>query len=134
MAKDNDTKLKFIELRSKGLSYDKISKQLHVSKSTLIQWSKEFELDIKNLRNIELESLREKFMLNKEKKLEFTREVFDKLMDNLKSRNLDEIPSEKLVNMIMNLMDKLENEEKVIFVEKDSKIDFDLFEIKSWTG
>ncbi len=134
MAKDNDTILKFIELRAKGLSYDKIAKELNVSKSTLIHWSKEFELEIINLRNIEYEALREKFMLNKEKKLEFSREIFDKLMDNLKSRNLDEIPSEKLVNIVMNLMDKLENEEKIIFVEKDSKIDFDFLEIKSWSG
>ena len=65
MAKDNETKDKFIEMRAKGLSYDKISKQLKVAKSTLISWSKEFELEIKNFRNIEPEALNEKFMLSK---------------------------------------------------------------------
>jgi hypothetical protein len=57
MAKDDD---KFIELTAMGLSYDKISKQLKVSKSTLIEWSKVFEPGIRHLRNIKLEPLREK--------------------------------------------------------------------------
>jgi transposase len=52
MAKDYD---KFIELTAMGLSYDKISKQLKVSKSTLIEWSKVFEPGIRHLRNIKLE-------------------------------------------------------------------------------
>ncbi len=57
MAKDYD---KFIELTAMGLSYDKISKQLKVSKSTLIEWSEVFNPGIRHLRNIELEPLREK--------------------------------------------------------------------------
>jgi hypothetical protein len=57
MAKDYD---KFIELTAMGLSYDKISKQLKVSKSTLIEWPKVFEPRIRHLRNIKLEPLREK--------------------------------------------------------------------------
>jgi len=134
MAKDFNTKEKFIDLRAMGLSYDKISKELKVSKSTLIEWSKEFELEIKNFRTIELEALREKFMLNKGKKLELSKEIFEKLMENLRSRNFDDIPSDKLVNLILNLLDKLENSGGIGFVEKDSKIDFDLLEIKSWSG
>jgi len=46
MAKDYD---KFIELTAMGLSYDKISKQLKVSKSTLIEWSKVFKPGIRSL-------------------------------------------------------------------------------------
>jgi len=134
MAKDNDTKLKFIELRAKGWSYDKIAKELNVSKSTLIQWSKEFELEIKNFRNIELESLREQFMLDKAKKLEFSREIFDKLIENLRSRNFDDIPSDKLVNLILSLLDKLENSGEINFVEEASTINLDFLGTKTWSG
>jgi len=38
--KDQQTKEKFIELRAKGLSFDKISRELRISKQTLINWSK----------------------------------------------------------------------------------------------
>jgi len=134
MAKDFDTKEKFIDLRAMGLSYDKISKELKVSKSTLIEWSKEFELEIKNFRTIELEALREKFMLNKGKKLELSKEIFEKLMENLRSRNFDDIPSDKLVNLILNLLDKLENSGGIGFVEKVNAINFDFLDTKTWSG
>lgn len=38
--KDQETKERFIELRAKGLSFDKISKELKVSKQILIDWSR----------------------------------------------------------------------------------------------
>jgi len=83
-----------------GLGVSKLRhlKQLKVSKSTLIEWFKVFELKIRDLRNMELEALREKFMLNKEKKLEIVKEIFNKLIENLRSRNYD-IPSDKLINI-----------------------------------
>ena len=116
------------------MSYDKIAKELNVSKSTLIHWSKEFELEIINLRNIEYEALREKFMLNKEKKLEFSREIFDKLIENLRSRNFDEIPSDKLINLILSLLDKLEYSGGIDFVEQANTINLDFLGTKTWSG
>lgn len=55
--KDNKTKQRFIEFRAAGCSFDNIAKQLNVAKSTLIDWSKEFEYEVANLKAIELESL-----------------------------------------------------------------------------
>jgi len=49
--KENEEKQKFIELRAEGLSYDKISKEIAVSKPTLMKWEKEFSQEIKELRN-----------------------------------------------------------------------------------
>ncbi len=48
--KDNETKNKFIELRAKGFSFAKISKELKTSKQTLVTWSKDLTLEIKNLK------------------------------------------------------------------------------------
>ena len=39
-------KQRFIEMRAKDISYDKISKELGVSKQTLINWSKNFNIEI----------------------------------------------------------------------------------------
>jgi len=52
-----ELKDQFIELRAKGLSYQKISRRLKVSKSTLANWSTELEGEIASLRAMELEAL-----------------------------------------------------------------------------
>jgi transposase len=49
MAKDTKTRERFMELRAKGHSFDKISEELKVSKPTLIQWRKDLEKQIAKL-------------------------------------------------------------------------------------
>ena len=46
----NKTQREFILLRADGISFDKIATQLKVSKATLIQWSKLFENEIKEIQ------------------------------------------------------------------------------------
>ena len=134
MAKEIEIKMKFIDLRAQGMSYDKIAKELNVSKVTLIQWSKQYEYEIQNLKIIELEALREKFLLSKEKQLEHTRELYDKLLENLRARNFDEVPLEKITNMLISLSDKLSDIEDVEFTEKDNNFELELYNTKTWTG
>jgi transposase-like protein len=44
--KDINLKEKFIQLRAKGFSFDKIAKEISTSKPTLLKWSEEFEGEI----------------------------------------------------------------------------------------
>jgi transcriptional regulator len=44
-----ESKQRFIELRAKGWSFDKIAKELDKAKQTLINWSKELQDEIANL-------------------------------------------------------------------------------------
>jgi orotate phosphoribosyltransferase-like protein len=55
--KDLAVKEQFVELRARGWSFDRIAKELKVSKQTLINWSRELVLEISNRRAIERESL-----------------------------------------------------------------------------
>jgi transposase len=48
------TKEQFIQLRAQGVSYSNISKKIGKSKQTLIDWGKELEEEIRNLKAIEL--------------------------------------------------------------------------------
>jgi len=57
--KDTETKTRFVELRAQGLSFAKIAEEIGVSKQSLIAWSKDLRLEIENLKQIELEALRE---------------------------------------------------------------------------
>lgn len=54
---DVEVQQKFIQLRSQGLTFDRIAKELNVCRGTLINWSRKFRFEIQNLRAIELESL-----------------------------------------------------------------------------
>jgi hypothetical protein len=110
-----------------------INRVLKVSKSTLIEWFKVFELEIRDLRNIELEALRKEFMLNKEKKLEIIKEIFNKLIENLRSRNYD-IPSDKLINIVISLLDRLENSNEIAFVAEEDIVKLDFSDTKTWYG
>jgi len=66
----NDKKNRFIELRGKGMSFDKISKEIGVSKPTLIKFNKELADKIEARKAIELEELQEKYFLSIRKKTE----------------------------------------------------------------
>jgi hypothetical protein len=59
---DLDTQKRFVLLRSKGQSYDRIAAELNVSKPTLIAWSRKYQFEIQNLKAIELEALGEKWL------------------------------------------------------------------------
>jgi len=74
-----EQKEKFIELRAKGYSFDKIAKELGRAKQTLIDWSKELEEEIANLKALELEALYEKYYLHKENRLQTFGELLGKI-------------------------------------------------------
>jgi len=101
--KDIDTKERFILLRAQGRSFKSIAEQLKVSKQTLINWSKEFESEISNLRAIELEALQEKFYLSREKRIELFGERLQAMRDELGKRDLSEISTEKLLLLFTRL-------------------------------
>ena len=48
--KSEATKQKFIQLRAEGLSYAKISDQLHLSKATCSKWKSKFADEIATLQ------------------------------------------------------------------------------------
>lgn len=48
-------------LRVSGLSFDKISKEIGVSKPTLIKWSRKHSIEIQNLNCLEIDELRFEF-------------------------------------------------------------------------
>ena len=110
--KENEVKQKFVELRAEGLSYDKISKEIAVSKPTLMKWEKQFSQEIKELRFIQFETLKEKYLMTKEARVENYGELLTKAKEELKSRDLKDISSDKLLNMINDLENKFKEEFK----------------------
>jgi restriction endonuclease Mrr len=105
-----DTKKRFVELRAKGWSFDKIAKELGKAKQTLIDWSKELELEIANLKAIELESLYESYYLLKENRLQTFGEMLTKIKTEVQSRDLSDVPTDKLLDLLLKYNTQIKEE------------------------
>jgi transposase len=108
--KSQQTKQQFIELRAGNISFDKIAKKLNVSKSTLIAWAKECDLDIQNLRAITQETLNEQYKIGQQHRLEMWSEQLEAVRSELKKRGLGDIPTLKLIELLESLSEKLKKE------------------------
>lgn len=107
-----ETKEQFIELRAKGWSYDKIAKKLGKAKQTLIDWNKDFEYEISNLKSLELEALYDKYYLLKEGRIKMFGGMVQKLKEEAMNRDLSELPTDKLLDLLLKY-DNQVNEEVI---------------------
>jgi DNA-binding XRE family transcriptional regulator len=112
-----ETKEKFIELRAKGMSFDKIAKEIGKAKQTLIDWSKELQDEIANRKALELEALYEKYYLLKENRLQTFGDMLTKIKKEIEQRDLSDVPTDKLLDLLL----KYENQVKDEVVEPTYK-------------
>lgn len=98
---NHKTKEQFIQLRAQGVSYSNISKEIGKSKQTLIDWGKELEEEIRNLKAIELEAIYEKYFLLKEARLQSFGIITQRIRKEIESRDLSDIPTDKLLDMFL---------------------------------
>lgn len=119
--KDMETKMKFIQLRAEGLSFDKIAEELEVQKQTLINWSKDFAVEIANLKSIQIESLLEQFYMTKQARIRFFGNKLDMIAKELDNRDLDGIPTEKLFELLIKYAELLKKEEVLVKLKQEQK-------------
>ena len=107
MATDINKKEMFIQRRAEGWSYDKISKEIGVSKPTLIKWGK---ADVENIRkaakNIEeefLKDVRNQANVRKEKLIIIMNAAYKSLAEI----NYDALSEKELLSLIIRLEAKL---------------------------
>jgi hypothetical protein len=107
---DNETIQKFIELRSKGISFARIAEQLGVAKGTLINWSRRHQHLIQNLRSIEWEDFIDRTLASKQERLQALTEQLRRLEAQLAQRDLAQIPTPRLQSMAEQLRRRIERE------------------------
>ena len=107
---DSKTRERFIELRAKGLSFDKIAKDLGKAKQTLIDWSKDYQEEIANLKALELETLYEKYYLQKEARLKTFGEMLNKIKTEIETRDLSEVPTARLLDLLLRYDSQVKEE------------------------
>lgn len=134
MANTVKTKQQFIELRANNESLAKIAKKLKVSKTTLIAWSKEHELDIQNLRAVSYEALHERYKVGQQHRLEMWSEQLEAVRTELKTRGLGDVPTAKLIELLDTLSEKLKTEAyNVQFKSKPVIKPYKMFDIENST-
>ena len=133
--KTTEQKEKFVELRAKNLSFDKIAKKLNVSKPTLIEWSQELNQEIANLKTIELEALQEKYYMQKKQKIKLYGKQLEKIKEELEARlennELKDVKTEQLFKLFFEYMDRLEFER--VPVEFIAERSFEEMELDNFT-
>jgi len=105
-----ETKERFIEMRAKGYSFDRIAKELGKAKQTLIDWSKGLQDEIANRKALELEALYEKYYLLKENRLQTFGELLNKLKQEVMSRDLSNLPTDKLLDLFLKYNSQIREE------------------------
>jgi transposase len=123
-------KEQFVELRSQGTSFSSIAQRLNVSKSTLIEWSKERKEDIGNMRQIHLETLREKYRMGAERRMELFAKQLDAVEGELSKRDLTTIATERLFDILAKLGRELNATDAPLTlrkVNKELELDPDVF-------
>lgn len=109
----------FILLRADGLSYDKIALKLKATKSTLIQWSKLFEEDIKELQFHAMAELKETYTWNTKSKYETLLKQLNKIDDAILEAELTQTSIKDLFMIKQNLVYQLEGIEKKVSIKSN---------------
>ena len=112
----NTKQKQFIALRADGLSFDKIKEELSTSKSTLIQWSKLFQDEIKDLEFLAMQKLKEEFSNNQVEKYKQLLSHLKKFDDGIAKADFSEEKIKDLFTIRNNITYQLEQlEKKVIY-------------------
>ena len=122
-----ELKSEFVLLRAKGLPYAKIAGRLGVAKSTLANWNAGLEAEVASARAMELEALQAQFFLLKEGRIRLLGEQLRRLRDALAGRDLAEVPTEKVLELLLKYHAALKEE----FVETRPLSDRELARLRS---
>ena len=96
---DDATRDRFIELRARDWSFDRLVRELNVSKPTLLNWSRLFQSEIQNARAIHQEALREKHLPSPEARLQALGKHIELVEAELGKRDLSSLPTWRLVSL-----------------------------------
>lgn len=110
MAKSQAVREKFMELRARGMSYERISESINVSKTTLVKWGQQMEAQISELRGQELELMLERFRLTREYRVERFARMLDKIEVVVEKRELDTVQTDRLIRLYIRTMEAIRNE------------------------
>ena len=88
----------------------RIAERLGVAKSTLANWNAELEAEIASARAMELEALQAEYFVLKEGRIKLLGEQLLRLRGELANRDLREVPTDKLLELLLRYQAALKEE------------------------
>jgi len=114
MTKTAEEAEKFIELRAKGLSFDRIAEETGTSKPTLLKWNKLYGKELEQAQYFELQALLQQYGLMRKNRVEGVSILLQAVIEEMKKRagneSLSRLPTDKLFALYLSLEGRLEEE------------------------
>jgi len=114
MVKSIEQQARFIELRGKGMSFQKIAEEMGISKPTLIKWNGELLEQVKEAQYMEFEGLVEQYGLFRKERFEIYCKALNTALKEFQERaetgELKKVPTDKLLNIVEQLEKRLERD------------------------
>ena len=114
MAGNIEQQARFIELRGKGMSFQKIAEEMGVSKPTLIKWNGDLLEQVKEAQYMEFENLVEQYGLFRKERFEIYCKALNSALKEFQERaetgELKKVPTDKLLNIVEQLEKRLERD------------------------
>ena len=125
----------FIVLRDAGETYEAIAKKLKTSKATLIQWSKLFQEEIRELQFHSFIKIKEAHSWNQKKKYEMLLKQLDKIDEGILDADLSVATLKDLFTIKNSILSQVESMERNISVnasviKKDMLGDYEMLQMK----
>ncbi len=132
MSKTLEEVERFIELRARGLSFDKIAEETGTSKPTLLKWQAQYSEELTQAQYIELQNILSSFGVMRRNRVEVFSQLLGEGLKELKkrasSKEMQGIETDKLLSLVLTLQNTLEKElgrGKVSMVVEGSSFEFD---------
>jgi transposase len=90
---------RFVELRARGLSFDKIATEMGVSRRCLINWSRKLQFEIQNERALALEALQHDCIATPEERARFAGNQLQRVLHELQNRDLSRLSTSRLFSL-----------------------------------
>ncbi|MGD0172490.1 MAG: helix-turn-helix domain-containing protein [Halobacteriota archaeon] len=105
--KGEQTRQKFLELRAQGKSLRAIEIEIGTSRGTLAKWEQDYREELTNLKAIERDAMREKYLLTQQAQLDLFGTQFTRLNEELEKRDLSDVPTPKLFELVLKYSTRL---------------------------
>jgi len=108
-----EIKDRFVEMRASGMTLAKAADELGIARNTALNWETDLKERIEAQRAIHIEELQEKYLISKVKRIELFGERLLAINEELKKRDLSEVSTPKLFEMMIRCMKALDGEIEV---------------------
>jgi transcriptional regulator with XRE-family HTH domain len=110
MTKSAETMERFIGLRASGMTLAKAAQELGIAYNTAVNWEKNLKENVEVAKAFKMEELLEKYRMTKEKRIELFGERLLAIQEELAMRDLSDVPTPKLFEMMIRCSKTLEAE------------------------